>query len=71
MSQGQAKGTSQGDDILTSHLVEFTVSGLSKHEISSDFSNYQDIVPSSTLLLDLGKWSSNGLLDFHEDFKKT
>lgn len=64
-------GESQGDEILTSYSVEFPLSGLSKHKIPSDFSNYQDIVPSSPLLLDLGKWSSNGLLNFHEDFKKT
>lgn len=47
------------------------MSGLSNHEISSDFPNYQDIVPYSTLLLDHGKWTSNGLLNFYEDFIKT
>lgn len=66
-----SKGESLGDDVLTSYSVEFTVSGLSNYETSSYFSNYQDVVPSSTLLLDLGKWSTNGLFNFYEDFNKT
>lgn len=66
-----SKGESLGDDVLTSYSVEFTVSGLSNHETSSYFSNYQDVVPPSTLLLDLGKWSTNGLFNFYEDFNKT
>lgn len=44
--------------------------GLSNHETSNYFSNYQDVIPSSTLLLDLGKWSTNGLFNFYEDFNK-
>lgn len=65
------KGESLGDYVLTSYSVEFTVPGLSNHETSNYFSNYQDAVPSSTLLLDLGKWSANGLFNFYEDFNKT
>lgn len=43
------KGKSLRDDVLTSYSVEFTVPGLSNHEISNYFSNYQDVVPFSTL----------------------